>query len=189
MDIMKLNHLLAIVTAAMIGFSSGSALADSEKDTKRAEVKTKVEQTLSDFYKASPKLKDAVQKAPGYGVFTTYGLSFLVGGSGGKGLVHDKKTRRDTYMELAQASAGLQLGVAETRYLFVFKDAKSMQSFIESGWEAGAEGGAGAGIGQSSAGGTVGQFTGGQVYSLTKTGFQAGGAVAGTKIWQDKDLN
>lgn len=186
---MKLNQILAIASAAMISFTTSSVFADPDKEAKKAEIKTKVEQTLSDFYKASPKLKDAVQKAPGYGVFTTYGLSFLVGGSGGKGLVHDNKTQKDTYMELAQASVGLQLGVAETRYLFVFKDMKSMQGFIESGWEAGVEGGASAGTGKSSTGGTVGKFTGGQVYSLTKSGFQAGGAVAGTKIWQDKDLN
>jgi lipid-binding SYLF domain-containing protein len=186
---MKLNSILAIATAAFVSFSSTVAFAQSDVEKKRTEIQSTVEQTLTDFYKADPKLKDAVTKAPGYGVFTTYGLSFLVGGSGGKGLVHDNKTKKDTYMSLAQASAGVQIGVSETRYLFVFKDTKSMQSFIESGWEAGAEGGAGAGAGKKSAGGTVGQFTGGHLYSLTKTGFQAGGAVAGTKFWQDKELN
>jgi hypothetical protein len=63
-----------------------------------------------------------------------------------------------------------------------------MQSFMDSGWEAGGEGGAGAGAGKG-AGGTGGQFTGGNVYSLTKTGFQAGGMVTGTKVWKDKELN
>lgn len=186
---MKLNHIFAIAALTIFSFATTGAIAQSEKEKNQAEVQAKVEQTLAEFYKAKPKLKAEVEKAAGYGVFTSYGLSFLVGGSGGKGLVHDNKTKHVTYMALAQASAGLQIGAAETRYLFVFKDAKAMQSFIESGWEAGAEIGAGAGAGKSAAGGSVGQFTGGKLYSLTKNGFQAGGAVAGTKFWKDADLN
>jgi len=186
---MKFNTILAVATAAIVSFTATGAFAQSEKEKKQAEVRTKAEQTLNDFYKAQPALKAEVGKAPGYAVFTTYGLSFLVGGAGGKGIVHDAKTKKNTYMDLGQASAGLQIGAQESRYLFIFKDAKAMQSFIDSGWEAGAEGGAGAGAGKSAAGGTGGSFTGGTVYSLTKQGFQAGGAVAGTKVWKDKELN
>jgi lipid-binding SYLF domain-containing protein len=184
---MRFNKLLTIATV-IVAFTSTGAFAQADKAKKQAEVRAKAEQTLADFYKANPKLKAEVGKAPGYAVFTTYGLSFLIGGAGGKGLVHDNKTKKATYMDLGQASAGLQLGAQESRYLFVFKDAASMQRFIDSGWEAGAEGGAGAGAGKGM-GGTGGQFTGGNVYSLTKTGFQAGGAVAGTKVWKDKELN
>jgi lipid-binding SYLF domain-containing protein len=177
------------VAAVALSLAATGALAQSEKEKKQAEVRAKAQQSLNDFYKAQPKVKAEVEKAPGYAVFTTFGLSFLVGGGGGKGVVHDNKTKQTTYMDLAQATAGLQLGATEARYLFVFKDAKAMQSFIDSGWEAGAEGGAGAGAGKTAAGGTGGQFTGGQVYSLTKNGFQAGGMVTGTKVWKDKELN
>jgi lipid-binding SYLF domain-containing protein len=186
---MNFKNILAIATAAIVSFTATGAFAQSEKEKKQAEVRTKADATLADFYKAQPALKAEVGKAPGYAVFTTYGLSFLVGGAGGKGLVHDGKSKKNTYMDLGQASAGLQIGAQEARYLFVFKDAKAMQSFIDSGWEAGAEGGAGAKAGKTGGGGTGGQFTGGRVYSLTKTGFQAGGAVAGTKVWKDKELN
>jgi len=186
---MKLNHIFAIAALAIFSFTTTGAVAQSEKEKNQAELQAKVDQTLVEFYKAKPKLKAEVEKAAGYGVFTSYGLTFLVGGGGGKGLVHDNKSKHITYMEMAQASAGLQIGAAETRYLFVFKDAKAMQSFIDSGWEAGGEIGAGAGAGKKSAGGSVGQFTGGYLYSLTKNGFQVGGAVAGTKFWKDKDLN
>jgi len=186
---MKLSHIFAIAALTMFSFTTTGAFAQTEKEKNQAEIQTKVDQTLAEFYKAKPKFEAEVKKAAGYAVFTSYGLSFLVGGSGGKGLVHDNKTKHMTYMDLAQASAGLQIGAAETRYLFVFKNAESMNSFIESGWEAGAEIGAGAGAGKKSAGGSVGQFTGGHLYSLMKNGFQVGGAVAGTKFWKDKDLN
>ena len=47
-------------------------------------MKAKAVQALQDFYKAEPKLKTAVEAAPGYAVFTTYGLSFGLGGAGGR---------------------------------------------------------------------------------------------------------
>jgi lipid-binding SYLF domain-containing protein len=92
-------------------------------------------------------------------------------------------------MELAQASAGLQIGASETRYLFIFKDAASMQQFIDKGWDSSAGVAASAGTGSKSDGGSVGSFTGGKFYQLTKTGLQVGAAAAGTKAWKDKDLN
>jgi lipid-binding SYLF domain-containing protein len=184
---MKFHKLLAVATLALSLAATGAQAQDKAK--KQAEVRERTQQALNDFYKANPKLKAEIARAPGYAVFSTYGFTFLLGGAGGKGLVHDNKTKKDVFMDLAQASAGLQVGASDTRYLFVFKDAKAMQSFIDSGWEAGAEGGATGGTGKKTAGSTGGQFTGGQVYSLSKTGFQAGGAVAGTKVWKDKDLN
>jgi len=184
---MKVGKILAIGAMALSLVATGAAAQDKAK--KQAEVREKAQQSLNDFYKAEPKLKAEVQKAAGYAVFTTYGFSFLLGGSGGKGIVHDNKTKRTTYMDLAQASAGLQLGATQARYLFVFKDEKTVQRFISSGWEAGVEGGAGAGAGKTAGGGTQGDFTGGKVYSLTQNGLQAGGMVSGTKVWKDKDLN
>ena len=188
---MRLQRLFTVGLLAL-SFTATSAFADSaDKAKKQTEIRGKVTTTLQAFYKADPKLKAEVEKAAGYAVFGTYGLSFLVGGAGGTGLVHDNKTKKETFMSMAQASAGLQIGASETSYLFVFNDAASMQKFIDSGWEAGASASAGAGAGDKTveAGAGAGTFTGGKVYTLTKTGLQVGGAIAGTKFWKDKDLN
>ena len=181
---------LLVTGAMLVSFLGASAFAQ-DKAAKQAEVKAKAGEALQDFYKADPKLKDAVAKAPGYAVFTTYGFSFGLGGAGGKGMARDTTTKKDTYMEIAQASAGLQIGASDTRYLFVFTDAKSLAQFIDKGWDASAGASAGAGTGTQSATAKagVGAFTGGHVYTLTKAGLQAGVAVAGTKAWKDKDLN
>jgi lipid-binding SYLF domain-containing protein len=190
--ILMLLHRLFTVGLLALSFTAGSAFGDaSDKAKKRAEVHGKAKTSLEAFYKADPKLQAEVGKAAGYGVFGTYGLSFLVGGAGGTGLVRDNKTKKDTFMDIAQASAGVQVGASETSYLFVFKDAAAMRRFIDSGWEAGASASAGAGAGDKTveAGAGAGAFTGGKVYTLTKTGLQAGGAVAGTKVWKSKDLN
>ncbi len=184
---MEIRRILTIAAVSLSFVATGALAQDKAK--KQAEVREKAQQTLNDFYKANPQLKAMVQKAPGYAVFTTYGFSFILGGAGGKGIVHDNKTKKNTYMELGEASAGLQIGANEERYLFIFKDAKAMKHFVDSGWVAGTEGGAGGGTDKKSGGGTAGLFTGGEVYSLTKKGFQATGNLSGTKVWKDKELN
>ena len=187
---MKLHSLFAAATV-ILSLAAGNALAQSEKEKKQAEVRKVTQTSLAKFYKADPKLKEAVAKAPGYAVFTTYGFSFLIGGAGGKGLAHDNKTKKITYMDMAQASVGLQVGAAESETLIIFKSAKALQEFIDKGWEAG--GGAAAQAG--AAGKSVGVAGGEQAiadasyYTLTKNGLQAGVAVAGTKFWKDKELN
>ena len=187
---MKLLHLLT-ASALMLSLATGTAFAQSEKAKKQAEIRKAAATALDKFYKADPKLKGAVQKAPGYAVFTTYGLSFIVGGAGGKGIVRANATKKDTFMSMGQASAGLQIGASESETLIVFKTAKAMNDFVNKGWEVGAGGGASAGTGKSSVGGTAGAnaIADAQFYTITKTGLEAGGAVAGTKFWKDKELN
>jgi len=186
---MKFNTILAVATAAIVSFTATGVFAQSEKEKKQAEVRKQTEQALVDFYKNAPELKAEVAKAPGYAVFTTYGLSFLIGGAGGKGVAVDNKTKKVTYMDLAGASAGLTIGAQEARYLYVFKDTAALQRFIDSGWDAGAELAAGAGAGGKGGTAQSATFTGGRVYMLTKAGFQASAAVGGTKVWKDKELN
>jgi lipid-binding SYLF domain-containing protein len=132
-----------VAGAAMLSFGLSSALAADK--AKQDEVLKASQAALADFYKADPKLKGLVEKAPGYATFTTFGISFLVGGAGGKGVVHDKATKKNTFMDLAQASAGLQIGASDMRYLFIFDTPASMQQFIDKGWDASAAAAAGAG--------------------------------------------
>ena len=187
---MKLHHLLTTAVLSL-SLATGSALAQTEKAKKQAEVRKATATSLEKFYKADPKLKEAVTKAPGYAVFTTYGISFLIGGAGGKGLAHDNKTKKDTFMDMAQASAGIQAGIAESETLIVFKNAKAMQEFVDKGWEAGGGGAVQAGAGGKSVGAASGEnaIADASYYTLTKNGLQAGVALAGTKYWKDKDLN
>ena len=183
---MKLTKWLA-AGATLLAF--GLSTAGAADKAKQEEVLKAANAAMEAFYKADPKVKAEVDKAPGYAVFTTYGLSFLVGGAGGKGVVHDRATKHNTFMDMALASAGLQIGASETRYLFIFKDKASMQQFIDKGWDASAAVAGSAGTGSKSDGGSMGAFTGGKFYQLTKTGLQVGVAASGTKVWKDKELN
>src|SRR5215831_14076027 len=187
---MKLHYLLTTAVVAL-SLATGNALAQDDKAKKQAEVRKATQTSLEKFFKADPKLKDAVAKAPGYAVFTTYGFSFIFGGAGGKGVATDNKTKKITYMDMAQASAGLQVGAAESETLIVFKSAEALQNFIDKGWEASGGAVAQAGAGGKSAGPDAGAqvIANASVYTLTKNGLQAGLAVAGTKYWKDKELN
>jgi len=183
-------HALLTASTLILAFATGPALADSDKQAKQAEIRQVAATSLQDFYKAKPGLESDVTKAQGYALFTTYGLSFLIGGQGGSGLVHDNKTKKDTFMSMAQASAGLQIGAAESRILIVFNSAKAMHDFVNKGWVASGTAAAGAGTGKENASASGGEtINKSQYYTLTSAGLQAGAAVAGTKFWKDKDLN
>jgi lipid-binding SYLF domain-containing protein len=183
---MKLIKWLA-TAATLTAFGLSTAIAADK--AKQEEVLKSTSAAMAAFYAKDPGLKAKVEKAPGYAVFSTFGMSFIVGGAGGKGIVHDNATKKNTFMDLAQASAGLQLGASETRFLFVFKDKASMQQFIDSGWDATGNVSAGAGAGTKAASASVGAFSGGDFYRLTKQGLEAGVTASGIKVWKDKDLN
>jgi lipid-binding SYLF domain-containing protein len=174
----------------VLAFSTGHASAATDKEKKQGEVRKVAATSLQEFYKAQPNLEADVAKAPGYAILTTYGLSFIIGGQGGKGLVHDNATKKDTFMEMAQASAGIQAGLAESRILIIFSTADEMNEFVNKGWVASGTAAVGAGTGKenvSASGGAT--FKQSRYYTLTKAGLQAGGALAGTKFWKDKALN
>jgi lipid-binding SYLF domain-containing protein len=186
---MKRRSVLASIGVCMALSVSCAFAADKAKD--QAEVRKATTSALDKFYKAQPSLKTEVEKAPGYAVFTTYGLSFLVGGAGGSGLAHDNKANKDTYMNMAQASAGVQAGIQESELLIVFKNQKAMEDFVNKGWEFGAGGAVGAGAAGKTVGGGGGeQFVNDALfYSYTKKGIEAGVGFAGTKFWKSKELN
>ena len=187
--LMTLRHFLKVGVLSLSLLAVG-AFAD-DKAAKQAEVVKSTQAAMERFYKAKPELKAAVDKAPGYGVFTTYGVSFLIGGSGGTGLVHDNKTGKNTFMKVGAASAGLQLGASQTEMLFVFKTPAAMSKFIDSGWEVTNIATASADASGAMAGGGKGEteMQDAATYTLTKNGLEAGLAVAGSKFWKDKDLN
>jgi lipid-binding SYLF domain-containing protein len=178
---MKLHRIFTVATVAL-AIAAGSAFGQDAKIKKQAEIRKVTQASMEKFYKSKPELRADVEKAPGYAVFTTYGLSFVIGGAGGTGLAVDNKTKKETFMNMAQGSAGAQVGIAQSETLIVFQSQKALDDFIDKGWSSSG----GAAI-QAGAAGTA--TANSQIYTLTKNGLQVGLAVAGTKFWKDKDLN
>ena len=190
-----MNFTAKVMQAVAVVFMLAAAAlaADSDKASRQAEIRKASQESLQRFYKANPKLQAEVAKSPGYAVFTTYGLSFIFGGAGGHGLAYDRKSGRNVYMNMAQASVGVQIGAAQSETLIIFKTPAALAQFVDKGWEFGGGAAVGAGAAGKSievpGGGGENLIADALYYTLTKNGLQAGGAVAGTKFWRDKDLN
>jgi lipid-binding SYLF domain-containing protein len=173
-------------------YSDATAQAKDDKQAKRAEIQKMASDTLAQLYKASPDAKGKIEKAAGYGVFSNFGITILiVGGAGGKGMVHDNASKKATYMNMGQAQAGLGIGASKYKAVFIFKDAKTLQTFVDKGWELGGQGGATAKAGKTGAAETTGTSVhpGIEIIQLSETGAIIGVTVAGTKYWKDADLN
>jgi len=185
-NLVRALTILAVLAATAVA-------ADSETANKQTAVRKAAQATLERFYQANPKLKADVGMSPGYAVFTSYGVAFLVGGAGGHGIAHDRNTGRNVYMNMAQASVGAQIAAVQSETLIIFKSPSALKQFIDKGWEFGGGGAVGAGVDGKSAelpgGGGENVIADALYYTLTKNGLQVGGAVAGTKFWKDKDLN
>jgi lipid-binding SYLF domain-containing protein len=188
---MKPYSVLAASFATAFALASTAVLAEADKTAHQAKIKAATETALQKFYKAQPRIKTEVDGAPGYAIFTTYGASFGFGGAGGGGVAHDKQANRDTFMRMAQASAGLQVGISQKELLIVFKSQKAVQNFIDKGWEFGGEGNISAGAAGHTAGGGAGaqEISEAMTYTLTKNGLDVGAGLQGTKFWKDKELN
>jgi len=168
-----------------------SAVHAADAATQKAELRKMCDEALATLYKAKPETKAQVSKAPGYGCFSSFGVSFIVGGAGGRGLVHDNATKKDAYMNMGQATAGVDIGIKDYREVLVFHDSAALKKFVDSGWEFTGTADASAAVqgkgGTAAKGDVIKQPI--TVYPMTRTGLSAGIVAGGRKYWKDKDLN
>jgi hypothetical protein len=78
---------LAVFAAAVPAYAADAA-------AQKAEIKKMCDEALATLYKSKPEAKAEISKAPGYGCFSSFGLSFIIGGAGGRGLVHDNAAKK-----------------------------------------------------------------------------------------------
>ncbi len=180
--------LFALCVLLIAGCATPQGDTASEQ---RASVQQMAQDTLAEAYRLNPGLQGKVKRAAGYGVFSNRSSKILLMSSGnGYGLVRDNRTGRDTYMRMAEVGGGLGFGIKDFRALFVFRDEPTLRQFVDSGWDFGGDVGAAAKTrtqgGQVSAGASA---QGIEIYQFTDRGLELAATVAGTKYWQDGDLN
>jgi len=186
---MKTVLVLAFAAALILpGCASNKPSVPDQRDS----ILKMRDETLTELYKTKPDTRDKIAKAPGYAVFSTYGLTVVfVGGAGGKGVAVDNQTKKETFMEEGSASVGIGLGGTEVRTVFIFNDAQAFDNFVNKGWEFDAQGQVQAQSGEK--GGAKSDATSFnksiEVYQLGKNGLMAQATVGGTKFWKDKALN
>jgi lipid-binding SYLF domain-containing protein len=181
---------LAVTTAALLLLAAGTVVGGDETAARDA-LRELRRQTLDELYREDPTAKTLIRKAAGYGVFGVTGVQIVfVGGSGGRGVVRDNLTGRDTYMRMGAVSGGLGVGFKDTRTVLIFRRRDVLKQFLDKGWSFGAEAEATATVeGKGGMAGAPEMPDGITVYQLNVTGLMAKGTVQGTKFWKDDELN
>jgi lipid-binding SYLF domain-containing protein len=185
------RSVLAIAFAFLV---SGAAFAadPGRIEQQRQDIRKMRDEALAELYQKRPDLRATVERAAGYAAFSNVGVQVVFfGGGGGRGLVVDNATGKEHFMRMAQATAGIGIGVKDFRAVFIFHDSESMNKFIYSGWEFGGEVEAAAKSGEKGGAASQTQLVqrGIEVYQLTQAGVSATATLGGTKYWKDKDLN
>ena len=183
--------LRTLITALMIFCLPVAANAKSS-DKKRAEIQKMSKETLAQLYKEAPYAKAEVKNAKGYAVFKSGGANIIFASVGtGKGLLHDNRTGKNTYMQMKSVGFGLGLGVKDFRTIFVFKTTKAMDQFFTQGWDFSAQADAAAVASDDGAEGSAAAtvMPGTKIYQITKNGLALQATLQGTKYYKDKKLN
>ncbi len=190
----KLILSLFLAVILLSGFWSAKSEQDIKEENNEARkerVKTSSE-TLKKLYKHAPESKEMLARSYGYATFANVGVNLIImSAEGGSGVAHNNKTGKNTYMNMGSGGLGFGLGVKDFRAIFLFKNKKVFDSFVNSGWEANAQADVAAKAGKSggalSAAVTV--APGIRLYKLTENGLALQATIQGTKYWKDGDLN
>lgn len=185
---------LIFLTIMFSGFWSDKSKKEIQKE-KFIETQKRLQtnsETLNLLYKYAPESKELIKKSYGYATFKNLGVNLvLFSAEGGKGVAHNNKTGWNTYMNMASGGIGFGLGVKDFRAVFLFRDKKAFDNFINKGWEANAQADAAAKVGED--GGALNAAItvadGVRLYKLTQNGLALQATIQGTKYWKDEDLN
>jgi lipid-binding SYLF domain-containing protein len=109
----------------------------------------------------------------------------------GAGIAVNSKTKRDTFMKMISAGAGLGIGLKDYRVIFAFETEQALKKFLDSGWDGSAQTDAAAKTSKSGGAysGAVSIAPGVWVYQITKKGLALQLTLQGTKYYKDDDLN
>lgn len=187
---MKSLRVVLLGCCCLVVFSS--YLSAATVDEKRSTILRESKKTLEMLYKAQPESKAQIKRAYGYGTFSNFGINLIFfSAEGGSGLLHNNKSGKNTYMNMASGGIGFGLGVKDFRAIFIFENKKVFDSFVNSGWEANAQAEAAAKSDEKggSIEGAVTARPGMKLYKLTKNGLALQATVQGTKYWKDAKLN
>ncbi|MFO1313609.1 MAG: YSC84-related protein [Burkholderiales bacterium] len=184
--------------------ASGQALLDALKDAvtgpptqatieaARQEVQDAAANALAALYAAVPSARGSLERAAGYAAFSTFGLKLMVaGGTSGKGLAVNHRTRAQKYMKMLQVQGGLGFGIDKMHLVFVFTNEQALAAFIDQGWEFGGQANVSAIASGEGAmfSGAAAISPGVYLYQLTEAGLSATLTVSGTKFFLDSELN
>mgnify|MGYP001339333971 CR=1 FL=1 len=183
---MQTRWLCGVVLAVATSLSQAETVEE-----KRAAVQDMRSEVLAELYQEKPDVKQQIEDAVGYAVFSNANVNVVLASfGGGYGIVRDNRTGADTYLKMGEVGVGFGLGVKDFRIIMVFHNEDALQRFMEYGVAVGAQADAAAVASDK------GVAVGGElhlenitVYQLTESGLALQATVKGTKFWPDDELN
>jgi lipid-binding SYLF domain-containing protein len=185
-------HRLATAALLALTLIVAPAAGAATKDEQRAEVRKQHDQVMQRLYSLQPAAKQTIDKAAGHAVFSNFGMKILVAGGGkGEGVAVNHKTKKETFMKMAEVQAGIGFGVKKFNLVWVFENQAALDKFVNSGWELGAQATAaaqksGQGLG---AAGAMPVSPGVWLYQITDDGLALELTAKGTKYYKNDALN
>lgn len=186
---MKLRSLIAMLAVLAIMPVSANAANRAEQQASIQKMRTDV---LTKLYKVYPGSEQEVRNSYGTAVFSNAGITaFFITAGYGNGIARNNQTSQETYMQMGTGGLGLGLGVKDFRAVFLFRDAKAYNNFINQGLDFSGhiDAAAKAGTKGGAITGAADVLPGVRVYQLTETGLALQATVNGTKYWKDNYLN
>ena len=158
---------------------------------KRKELDDISTQTVELLSKNNATAERELKSAFGYAVFDNSNVTVLFfGGSSGKGVLYNNKTKQRTYMKMAGANLGVGLGVKNIRIVFIFLSKEDFIRFKDNGWVGGLQADATAkSKNKGGANDVQTDMSGVQTYVMTKKGVALQVSLEGAKYWKDDALN
>ncbi len=189
---MKFSYFIRALGLSTMLLATGAASAAADAETQRKEIRQSSKTILANLYKVQPSAKKVVESAAGYAVFSNFGMKILFAGGGtGHGIAVDQATKKETFMKMVEVQAGLGMGIKKFKAVFVFQNKQTLDSFVNSGWEASAQTTAAAIDGNKGLAlqGAIIVSPGVWVYQITDQGLVLDATLKGTKYYKNEDLN
>jgi len=189
---MRTKGMLMLALAAAVLLAGCGPNGEMSIQERRATINEMAQNTLNDFYQAEPRLREEVQSAAGYGVFSNANVSLIFAtGGGGYGVVVDNASGERTYMRAGLGGLGLGLGAKDYRELMVFHSRPVLSQFVTGNWDWGGQASAVAKGTDKGGGITIAENVGQgiSVYTITDVGLSAELMATGTNYWPVDELN
>jgi lipid-binding SYLF domain-containing protein len=210
---MRVHRRLALASALLLLGAACTAPRGANVEDKRAFVRQMRDQTLAQLYVQNPQLREKLDAAAGYAVFTNVNIHLLaLSGGDGYGVAVDR-SGKETFMRVGTLGTGPGIAMRDFRTVFLFRNEEALKRFLEAGWQFSLESAAGA---QTTDRGATAQVAahvsaagdesataqtestkaahaaagqGVEVYQLTQAGLALHAAALGTRYFKDAELN
>jgi len=180
------------VVVLLLGLMLGACVVSGGSvEQKRAAVQDMKSEVLEELYSKKPDVRQQLNGAPGYAVFSSANVNVILASfGGGYGVMHDNRSGQDTYLKMGEFGIGLGAGLKDFRVVMIFHTPDAIDRFMEYGLGVGAQADAAA-VASDQGGAVAGelQLDNITVYQLTQTGLALQATIKGTKYWRDTELN